>query len=126
MKRAERDKQAEQLTIKAYDLAEKGQIALAVKTYRRAARMGFEPAMNNLGNLLDDTVRPSKPMEAVYWYKRAVRRGSCGGAYNLAVHYKSLGQRRWQTHWLKVAAKLGDPDAKAELRKLKQAKRQTS
>ena len=62
--------------------------------------------MLNLGNLLDDAASPSKPGEAIYWYKRAVRGGSHAAAANLATHYESLGQRRWFEHWIKVAARM--------------------
>jgi TPR repeat protein len=118
MRTTEKAKEAERLAIKGYYLAEKGQIALAIRTYKKAAEMGDEIAMSNLGNLLDDKIRPSKPKEAVYWYKRAVRRGHWVAAWNLAVHYKNLGKRRWQVHWLRVAQRLGDPEARVELRRL--------
>ena len=81
--------------------------------------MGFEPAMNNLANLLDDYAEPRRPKEAVNWYKRSLRRGHSVAAINLAMHYRNSGNRRWQIYWLKVAEKMGDQDAETELRKLK-------
>ncbi len=73
--------------------------------------------MLNLANLLDDYVSPPKPALAVYWYKRAARRGYATAAINLAVHYQNLRKRRWYIHWLKVAAELGDRDAIKDLRR---------
>jgi TPR repeat protein len=81
--------------------------------------MGSVIAMSNLGNLLDDKVKPAKPKEAVYWYKRAAKCGYSAAAWNLAMHYRNLGRQRWYVHWLNVAANLGDDDARKQLRRMK-------
>ena len=73
---------------------------------------------------MDDQIKPARSKEAVYWYKRAIRLGNYLGARNLAVHYKNLGQKRWQSHWLTVAARMGDPEAPKELRKLEASRGQ--
>lgn len=99
-------------------LEDEGKIGEAIEVYRIAVRMGSEEAMSNLGNLLDDKIVPPRPREAVYWYKRALKRGLPSAAWNLAMHYKILGKRRWYIYWLQVAAKLGDSDAVDALRKL--------
>jgi len=110
---------ADRLFIKGSDLEDEGKIYRAIKAYASAARMGHVCAMSNLGNLLDDKIKPPRPKEAVYWYKRAIRLKHSVAAWNLAMHYRNVGKRRWYIHWLQVAAKMGDPEAKAELRKLK-------
>ena len=97
---------------------EKGKIAEAVRLYRRSAKLGFAEAQINLGNLLDDYTKPRRPAEAVYWYKRAIKQGYACAADNLAIHYRNLGKPRWHMHWLKVAAKMGDPDAPKAVRAL--------
>jgi TPR repeat protein len=99
-------------------LEEKGDFRGAIRAYRSAARDGDLPSQSNLGNLLDDKIKPTRRAEAVYWYKRAVRCGYWPAAANLAVHYQNLEKPRWQMHWLKVAAKLGDSDAPGQIRKL--------
>jgi len=104
---------------KASDLEDHGMIGKAIRCYRIAARMGHVPAQNNLATLLDDKVKPSRPKEAVYWYKRAVRTGYATAAWNLAMHYRNLEMPRWYHHWLQVAARMGDDDAIEELRALK-------
>lgn len=119
MKNAERDEAAYQLCVQGSRLEDEGKIVQAIKAYESAARMGHVYAMTNLGNLLDDKVKPPRPDEAIYWYKRAVRCGDSVAALNLAMHYRNIGKRRWHIHWLQVAAEMGDPEAKAELRKLK-------
>jgi TPR repeat protein len=104
--------------LKGSRLEEAGDIQGAIRAYRRAARDGDVSSQSNLGSLLDDKVKPPRRDEAIYWYKRAARRGHWVAASNLAIHYRNLGQPRWQMHWLKVAASLGDPDAKVEIGKL--------
>ena len=105
-------------------LEEKGDFRGAVRAYRKAASDGDTASQSNLGNLLDDKIKPARPTEAVYWYKRAARHGNWAAASNLAIHYRNLGQSRWELHWLKVAAKLGDSDAPKQIRKLERDRRQ--
>ena len=95
-----------------------GRILPAIRLYRQAAKLGDVGAQSNLGNLLDDKVKPARRAEAAYWYKRAIRAGSATAAYNLAIHYRNLGKRRWHLHWLKAAQRLGDPDVGPELKQL--------
>lgn len=109
---------AEAIFFRASALEDAGRILPAIRLYREAAELGDISAQSNLGNLLDDKIRPARPAEAVYWYKRAIRAGSCTAAYNLAVHYRNAGKRRWHLHWLKVAQRLGDPDAGPEIQQL--------
>ncbi len=103
------------------DLDEKGDFSGAIRAYRKAAKEGDKHAQSNLGILLEDKIQPARTTEALYWYKRAVRKGYWPAASNLAVHYRNLGKARWQLHWLRVAAKLGDSDAPKEIRKLERA-----
>ena len=100
------------------DAEDAGDIEAAIAHYTASAKLGHTHAQSNLGTLLDDVVSPSRPAEAVYWYKRAVRCGYSGGAWNLAMHYRGLGVRRWYRHWLLVAARMGHEDAPHVLRKL--------
>jgi TPR repeat protein len=98
-------------------LADAGETAKAMRAYRASAKLGFSPAQNNLGVLLS-YAKPPRLVESVYWYKRAVRSGECAAASNLAVHYRDINKPRWQMHWLRRAAKMGDTDAPALIRKL--------
>jgi TPR repeat protein len=104
-------------------LEDKDDFRGAIEAYRKAAKDGDTASQLNLGNLLDDKIKPARPTEAVYWYKRAIRKGYWPAASSLAGHYRNLGQTRWQLHWLKVAAKLGDSDAPKQMRQLERARR---
>jgi TPR repeat protein len=118
MKPTNRAAEAWRITREAMDLVEEGRIHEAMAAYARAAHMGDVVAQSNLGNLLDDTVTPSRPKEAVYWYKRASRAGYAPAAWNLAMHYRNLGRPRWHIHWLRVAARLGEEYAPEALREM--------
>jgi TPR repeat protein len=98
------------------ELEERGLIPEALRAYTVAARLGSSSAQVNLGNILDDVVKPSRTSEAKAWYKRAVKRGNPSGAWNLAMHYRNNGNPRWYRYWLRVAADLGDEDAANEMR----------
>jgi len=119
IKQSARRIETERLIREASDLEDEGKIDAAVKRYTMAARLGDPIAQSNLGTLLDDVVVPRRPGAAVYWYKRAVKLGHDGAAWNMAMHYRNLGKRRWYLHWLRVAAEMGDPDAQRALRKVK-------
>jgi TPR repeat protein len=111
--------EAEEITLRAIDLHEAGRFDEAVAMYMPAAKAGHVVAQGNMATLLDDYVCPRRPGEAVFWYKRAHRNGSVTAAWNLAIHYKMVGKRRWYNYWLKVAADGGDEDAQAELESLR-------
>jgi TPR repeat protein len=99
----------------AFEAEEKGDINLAIDNFEKAARMGSTLAQSNLATILDDVLDPPRPLEAIYWYKRAVRAGDSSCAWNLAMHYKEKLSRRWYLHWIRVADKMGHPRARKEL-----------
>ncbi len=104
MRKAANLKETERLIREASHLEGRGRLDDAVKRYRAAAEQGDPIAQSNLGTLLDDKVIPRRAKEALYWYKRAVKLGHGSAAWNLAMHYRNLGRRRWYLHWLRVAA----------------------
>jgi len=113
-----KEQEAERLTLRASEFEDKDNLSMALRLYRRAAKLGHTPAQNNLANLLDDKVIPRRSTEAIYWYKRAVKSGDWVAARNLAVHYRNLGNGRWHVYWLGVAADMGDRESKSAYRRL--------
>jgi TPR repeat protein len=94
---------------------DRGHLGEAERLFRLAALMNHVPSMNSLATLLDELGRPQ---EAVRWYKHAVTSGDAMAAWNLAMHYVPLGQKRWYRYWLNKAASMGDEDAVIEAAKL--------
>ena len=97
------------------DLEERGAYDAAARTYLKAANLGSAICMSNLANILDDHASVKDPEAAVYWYKRAIRCGYEIAAYNLALHHKNRGNKRWHAYWLEWAADMGDEDATEDL-----------
>ena len=104
---------AESLWERAYYAEERGHFDEAERLLRQSAAMGNMSAMSSLANLLDD--RLHCPQEAVHWYKRCVAAGDASAAWNLAMHYIPLGQRRLYRYWMRKAAAMGEEDAVAEV-----------
>jgi TPR repeat protein len=100
-------------------LEESGDFRKAIQAYKKAAKDGDPHSQLNMANLLDDKIKPRRPLEAVYWYKRAIKQNYWPAASSLAIHYRNIGKHRWQMHWLKVAERLGDTDASKDIQKLK-------
>lgn len=109
--------------LRGYDCDEQGDFERAVTFYRQSAAKKYRSAYVNLGNLLDKSDNPLRQKEAVYWYKRAFREGAKAGAWNLAMHYRNRGVRRWYLHWLSRAAEMGEEDAIKALKQMKQTGR---
>ena len=108
--------QARELLEQGCDYEEQQKYDLAFACYLQAARMGNKESQVNLGNLYDSGQGCSPdPKKAVYWYKRAVKNGEAHGAYNLGVHYKTLGNARWASYWFLKAVSLGHDYAADEL-----------
>lgn len=97
------------------DHLESCEIEQAIFFFRKASSLGLGQAQCSLGTLFDDMIKPSNPKKARYWYKKAVKNGDSMAAYNLSIHYKNKGVRRWQLFWLKRAAEMGNEDALSEL-----------
>jgi TPR repeat protein len=101
---------------KGYDRQEKGDIHGAIAAYEAAANFGATDAMSRLGTIYGDMKVPSDQKLAIYWYKRGVRLGDAGCAWNLAMHYAGTGNKRWYVYWLKIAGRMGYPDSENEIR----------
>ena len=93
-----------------------GEISDAIAAFEKAAIMGSIYARNRLGTIFSDVIKPHQPSRAVYWYKAGVRLGDCSSAWDLAMHYSGLGNKRWYRHWLTVAKRMGEIDAAEELK----------
>lgn len=100
--------------------ADAGRFREAANEFRKAARLGNPMAQDALATVLDDNASPKRPLEAVKWYKRAVRAGYSTSALNLGVHYRNLGKLRWAKYWFSIAERMGDEDARLEIQNLAQ------
>ena len=83
-----------------------------------AAKLGDVGAQLNVGNYYDDGkgVRRN-PEAALYWYRRAYRRGYASAANNIGVVWRNEKQPQRALAWFKRAVKLGDDEANLEIGK---------
>jgi TPR repeat protein len=101
-----RSKREKQILSRASDKADAGDWRGAIRLYRVLANSGDQWAQHGLAYVLDCQAEPPRRKEAIYWYKRAIRKGNAASAWNLALCYAELGKLRWQMHWLKVVARM--------------------
>ncbi|MCX7066078.1 MAG: tetratricopeptide repeat protein [Methylococcales bacterium] len=98
------------------DLYEEGKLEEAFLVFYQAAKLGNPQAQVNLANLYDDAKGVERDRKlAVYWYKRAIKKGLPYAAYNLAVSYRQQSKLKWALFWFKRASEMGDEDAKFEV-----------
>lgn len=98
--------------------AEAGNLKAAFRLYLAAAKAGDISCQVNLGNFYDDGSGVKRNRSAaMYWYKRAYRRGNACAAHNIGVMWRNDGKYRRAFYWFKRAVSLGDDEANLEIAK---------
>src|ERR1700733_2424546 len=98
---------------------EAGKLRSAFRLFLRAAKAGNTGCQINLGYFYADGigVKPSRE-KALYWYRRAYRRGEVCAASNIGVVFRNEGNLKRALAWFERAAKLQDGDANLEIAKI--------
>ena len=104
--------------VRADKQAEAGNLKSAFRLYLAAAKAGDTSCQINLGNFYDEGagVRRNRSA-AMYWYKRAYRRGSPSAAHNIGVMWRNEEKYARALDWFKKAVRLGDDEANLEIAK---------
>ncbi|MEC5385437.1 tetratricopeptide repeat protein [Uliginosibacterium sp. H3] len=103
----------------AFDAWDKGELAQAFDLFSQAVALGLDGCMINLGYFHDEGIGTVQDKEkAMYWYKRAYRKGDSAAASNIAILYRERLRFRQSFQWFERAAEMGDGDAALELAKL--------
>jgi TPR repeat protein len=110
---------AESLFIRADQLRDSGDLRSAFRLFLAAAKAGDKAAQLNVGYCYDtgSGTRPNRAA-ALYWYKRAYRRGDPGGAKNIGTILRDEHEPQRALSWFKRAVKLGDDGSNLEIAKL--------
>ncbi len=97
---------------------ERGNVRSAFRLMLAAAKLGDIGAQVNVGNYYDDAkgVRRNRAA-ALYWYKRAYRRGYSAAAYNIGILWRKEKEFNRALAWFIRAVKLGDDEANLEIAK---------
>ena len=98
---------------------EAGYFRSAFRLFLAAAKAGDPSCQINLGNLYASGigVKPNRA-KALYWYRRAYRRGFGSAATNMAIVFRRGGNLKQALAWMERAAKLQDGDANLEIAKI--------
>jgi uncharacterized protein len=80
--------------------------------YRKSAGLGHPWAQIAVGNYIGNGLVVRKDaLEAIRWYKRAIRGGEKGSAaHNIAVTYRENGKYRQAVRWFRRGAENGNDD----------------
>lgn len=91
----------------------------AFRLFLKAAKAGDGGSQLNVGFCYDvgRGVRKSRS-RAMYWYRRALRRGETVAAVNIGIIYRDEGRPRLAVRWLEKAVRFGHDDAMLDLAKL--------
>lgn len=99
-------------------MLDRGRLRTAFRLFLAAAKAGDLGSQVNVGYCYNtgSGVRRD-PVEALYWYRRAYRRGDASAANNIGIIWRDEG--RWQRalRWFRRAVDLGDEDANLEIAK---------
>lgn len=110
--------QTRELFEQAYKEWKRKNLRLALRLFLAAAEGGDKGAQVNAGYFYDKGigVRPDRS-KALYWYKRAYRRGDSGAANNIATIWRDQQKMRLALTWFEKAVKLGDDGSNVEIAK---------
>jgi TPR repeat protein len=108
----------DQLFIRADELEDRGELKAAFRLFLAGAKAGDVSCQLNLGNYYDDAkgIRRNRKA-ALYWYRRAYRRGDAAAASNIGIMWRNEGKPGRALAWFKRAVKMGDDEANLEIAK---------
>jgi len=98
---------------------ERGKLRSAFRLFLTGAKRGDPSAQHNLGYFYDVGVGvKANRAAALYWYKRAFRRGYRTAASNIGTIFRDEEKIKQALSWFQRAIKLGDADANLEVAKI--------
>lgn len=97
----------------------RGELRTALKLFLEAARRGDKGAQLNAGYFYDRGLGVKRNRdEALYWYKRAYRRGDASAASNIGTIWRDEDDPRRALSWFERAVRLGDESGNLEIAKI--------
>jgi TPR repeat protein len=116
--RSKRSK-AEDLFVRATETWDRGELRSAFRLMLAAAKGGDTGAQVNLGYFYDLGIGVHRNRAAaLYWYRRAYRRGEMEGASNIGTIYRDEENLKHALAWFRRATAMGDGDANLEIAKI--------
>jgi TPR repeat protein len=114
-----RKAKANDLMLQAHEHWDKGKLRSAFRLFHTAAEAGNVYAQTSVGYFYDTGIgtRPDRS-EALYWYKRAYRRGDCCAANNIGTIWRDAKNDKRALAWFQKAVRLGDDGSNIEIAKI--------
>ncbi len=96
----------------------RGKLRSAFRLFLLAAKGGDKASQVNVGNFYSDGtgIRRNIP-KALYWYRRAYRRGDASAANNIGIVWRDAGNQQRALSWFLRAVKLGNDGSNLEIAK---------
>lgn len=92
---------------------------LAFKIFLKLAEEGDDNSMDRIGSMYDAGEGVEYNLEqAIFWYKKAIEKGSWGSRHNLAITYRCHGDMLKAKYWFEESIKYGNLDSALDLAKL--------
>jgi TPR repeat protein len=118
MPRLTKKSKASALFVRADKQYELGRKRSAFRLMLAAAKLGDSGAQVNVGNYYDDGKGVQRNRSAaLYWYKRAYRRGDSCAAHNMGMLWRGEGNLPRAIYWFFRAVKLGDDESNLDIGK---------
>jgi uncharacterized protein len=116
--RKSRTLEAREMFERAYREWKRKNVRVALRLFVAAAEAGDKGAQVNVGYFYDKGIgiRPNR-MKALYWYKRAYRRGDAGAANNIGTIWRDQNNMKLALTWFEKAVKLGEDGSNLEIAK---------
>ncbi len=118
MPRITRKSRASSLFVRADKHYDRGEKRSAFRLMLAAAKLGDAGAQTNVGNYYADGEGVAQNRSsALYWYRRAYKRGDYCAANNIGVLWRNEKNLPRALSWFLRAVKLGDDEANLEIGK---------
>ena len=107
-----------EMFIRADAMWDRGQLRNAFRLFLAAARAGDKASQLNVGYFYDKGIGVSRnDSTALYWYRRAYKRGDASAANNIAIIWRVRGNAKRSLFWFDRAVSLGNDDSNIEIAK---------
>jgi TPR repeat protein len=107
------------IEIEAHEAWDSSDLKKAYELFSKCAENGLVSCMLDLGYFYDEGVGVEQnKSKAMFWYKRAYRKGDSAAASNIAILYREQGKAKLTFQWFQRSVALGDGDSEVELAKL--------
>jgi TPR repeat protein len=118
-KRSLSEIKADALFVKASAQWDRGKLRSAFLLFLESAKLGDSGAQHNVAYFYDVGVgMKQNRAKALYWYKRAFRRGLGGAAGNIGTIFRDEMNSKQAMLWFARAVSLGDADCNLNIAKM--------